>query len=275
MNASDGPDAINRASAEPYYLQLAERIRNQISAGILAMGDRLPSEGELATTWNLSRATVREALRLLEEQGWVTRIARRGAFASMPPQRGWLLQGREGFFEDEVEGRRRLVTTQVLRAEQAPLPPSAVEALQLPHGSHGYILERLRELDGKVALFSINYLPPQIGTLMSRSDVPSGEGSLNSTLRRAGYAVAGASRTVEAVEARDEIADRLRVPVGSPLLKIKSTSWDSQLIAFDHHEVWVRSDVVHVEIQVGAPAAPSTPVSASAPSPEIGRIASP
>jgi len=266
-----GTDAINRTSAEPYYLQLAERIRAQISVGALAMGDRLPSEGELATTWGLSRATVREALRLLEEEGWVTRIARRGAFASMPAQRGWLLQGREGFFEDEVDGRRRLVTTQVLRAEQAPLPDAAAEALQLPTGSHGYILERLRQLDGKVALFSINYLPPQIGTLVSRSDVPSGEGSLNATLRRAGYAVAGASRIVEAVAAQGEIAERLRVPAGSPLLKVKSTTWDAQLVAFDHHEVWVLSNVVHVEIQVGAPA----PSHSSSPSPEIGRLASP
>lgn len=271
MSRPDGGDAINRVSVEPYYLQLAERIRDQISAGTLAMGDRLPSEGELATTWNLSRATVREALRLLEEQGWVTRIPRRGAFASMPPQRGWLLQGREGFFEDEVEGRQRQVTTQVLRAEQAPLPASAAEALQLPPGSHGYILERLRELDGKVALFSINYLPPQIGTLISRSDVPTGEGSLNGTLRKAGYAVASASRTVEAVAAQGEIADRLQVRAGTPLLKIKSTSWDANLVAFDHHEVWVRSDVVHVEIQVGAPG----PVPASSHSPEIGRIVSP
>ena len=271
MSTPDGGGAIDRVSVEPYYLQLADRIRNQISDGVLAMGDRLPSEGELAATWNLSRATVREALRLLEEQGWVTRVPRRGAFASMPPQRGWLLQGREGFFEDEVEGRRRQVTTQVLRAEQAPLPASAVEALQLTPGSHGYVLERLRELDGKVALFSINYLPPQIGPLVSRSDVPSGEGSLNSTLRKAGYAVASASRTVEAVAAHGEIADRLQVRAGTPLLKIKSTSWDANLVAFDHHEVWVRSDVVNVEIQVGAPA----PTAASSHSPEIGRIVSP
>ncbi|GAA1717359.1 GntR family transcriptional regulator [Nonomuraea sp. LP-02] len=271
MNLPPDGKAIDRVSVEPYYLQLADRIRKQISDGHLAMGDRLPSEGELATTWNLSRATVREALRLLEEQGWVIRIPRRGAFASMPPQRGWLLQGREGFFEDEVEGRQRQVTTQVLRAEQAPLPQSALEALHLPPGSHGYVLERVRELDGKVALFSINYLPPQIGTLVSRGEVPTGTGSLNGILRRAGYAVASASRTVEAVAAEGEIARLLHVPEGTPLLKIKSTSWDANLVAFDHYEVWVRSDVVHVEIQVGAP----TPSSTSARHPEIGRIASP
>jgi len=133
------------------------------------------------------------------------------------------------------------------------------------------VLERLRELDGKIALFSVNYLPTQIGALVARSDVPTGEGSLNSILRRSGYAVAGASRTVEAVAAEGALADRLQVKPGTPLLKIKSTAWDANLAAFDHHEVWVRSDVVHVEIQVGAPATAQQ----VSPSPEIGRIVSP
>jgi GntR family transcriptional regulator len=271
MSDSDDGTTINRVSPVPYYLQLAERIRGQISSGALATGDRLPSEGDLATAHDLSRATVREALRQLEEEGWVTRIARRGAFASMPQQRGWLLQGREGFFEDEVEGLQRRVSTHVLRAEEAELPRSATDALQLAVGSRGYILERLRELDGKTALFSVNYLPPKIGVAVARSDVPSGGGSLNTTLRRAGYAVAGASRTVEAVAAQGEIANRLQVFVGTPLLKIKSTAWDHGLVAFDHHEVWVRSDVVHVEILVGAPA----PRQQSAAAAELGRIVSP
>ncbi|GAB2627887.1 GntR family transcriptional regulator [Paractinoplanes abujensis] len=269
MSGSGVEAAIDRVSSIPYYNQLADRIRDRISAGTIAVGERLPSEGELATSWNLSRATVREALRLLEEHGWVSRIARRGAFATMPPQRGWLLHGREGFFENE--SRRHRVTTAVLRAEQTELPRFAAEALQLPPGSAGYVLERVRALDGNIALYSINYLPSRIGRLVALSDVPTGTGSLNATMHQAGYDVAGASRTVEAVTADGTLAQRLDVPTGAPLLKIKSTSWNSDLVVFDHHEVWVRSDVVHVEIQVGAPA----PAHHPSPAPEFGRIASP
>jgi GntR family transcriptional regulator len=269
MSGPGGEAAIDRASVTPYYLQLADRIRDQISAGTIAVGERLPSEGELASSWNLSRATVREALRLLEEHGWVSRIARRGAFASIPPQRGWLLHGREGFFEDE--SRRHHVTTEVLRAEQTLLPRLAAEALPLQPGSEGYVLERLRELDGKIALYSINYLPSRIGRVVALSDVPAGAGSLNTTLHQAGYEVAGASRTVEAVAADGSVAKRQQVSTGAPLLKIKSTCWNSNLVAFDHHEVWVRSDVVHVEIQVGSPG----PAHQQSPTPAVGRLVSP
>lgn len=271
MSTAAASEAVNRVSPVAYYLQLTEWLQNQIASGRLPVGERLPSEGDLATTHKVSRATVREALRLLEEQGWVVRVARRGAFASMPEQRGWLLQGREGFFEDAVEGRQRRVTTHVLRAEQAMLPEPAAEALHLPTGSQGYILERVRDLDGHLALFSVNYLPAEIGNAVARSDVPSGAGSLNSTLRKAGYAVAGAFRTVEAVPAQGEIADRLKVKAGTPLLKIRSTSWNSDLMGFDHHETWVRSDVVRVEIMVGTPPA----AQGASVSPEIARIPSP
>src|SRR5262249_34189872 len=53
--------------------QLAERI----ASGTLAPGTRLPPEPRLAEELEVSRATLREALRSLEEDGYVTR--RRGA----------------------------------------------------------------------------------------------------------------------------------------------------------------------------------------------------
>lgn len=47
---------------------IAGRIRAQILSTDLQVGDRLPSEGELISTHGVSRATVREALRILESE---------------------------------------------------------------------------------------------------------------------------------------------------------------------------------------------------------------
>jgi GntR family transcriptional repressor for pyruvate dehydrogenase complex len=59
------------------YEQLAADIRERIHAGELRDGDRLPSEAALATQSKLSRATVREALRVLQEAGFVERASPR------------------------------------------------------------------------------------------------------------------------------------------------------------------------------------------------------
>jgi GntR family transcriptional repressor for pyruvate dehydrogenase complex len=66
------PVSISRA-----YEQLAGRIRSRILAGELSEGDRLPSELALADEAKVSRGTVREALRLLEEAGFVERTSPR------------------------------------------------------------------------------------------------------------------------------------------------------------------------------------------------------
>ena len=54
------------------YGRLALSIRQQILSGELTPGDRLPTEPELSTTYQVSRNTAREALRILASQGLVT-----------------------------------------------------------------------------------------------------------------------------------------------------------------------------------------------------------
>lgn len=70
------PDDTTQTSA-PRYMALAEILRSGIAAGSPDVGEQLPTEHELCDTYNVSRHTVREALRLLSEDGLIAR--RRGA----------------------------------------------------------------------------------------------------------------------------------------------------------------------------------------------------
>ncbi len=65
---------------------IVEQIKANIFAGKLAPGDRLPSEKELGEQFDLSRITVRDALRVLESKGLITiKVgARGGAFVANP-----------------------------------------------------------------------------------------------------------------------------------------------------------------------------------------------
>lgn len=59
------------------YEQLAGLLRERITSGDLREGDRLPSETALAKQAGVSRSTVREALRILEQGGLVERASPR------------------------------------------------------------------------------------------------------------------------------------------------------------------------------------------------------
>lgn len=64
-------------SSGPAYQRLAASIRDSIHSGELEPGHRLPPELELANREGVSRSTVREALRLLQESGYIERSSPR------------------------------------------------------------------------------------------------------------------------------------------------------------------------------------------------------
>lgn len=242
---------IDRASAEPFYLQLEGWIERQISSGVFGVGDALPSETQLCREFGLSRHTVRETFRLLQEKGRIRVVQRRGAFVSTPQAPSWMLQFAEGFSEAETSYKRK-VDTEVLSVAFEMLPVEAAQALELPQGSPGVIVERLRRLDGDLALYGINYLIPGLAPVIGNGDTLRGTGSLNRLLRQAGWLVHGAKRSLSAVSANRALAAKLGVKLGAPLMLIRSVSWDAQDRRFDYYWSWVRSEKVPVEIEVQA-----------------------
>ncbi len=63
--------------AFPLYQQVADSLRRDIETGVYPVGSSLPTEAQLCTDFEISRHTARDALRLLEQAGYVSR--RRGA----------------------------------------------------------------------------------------------------------------------------------------------------------------------------------------------------
>lgn len=61
----------------PAYAAVVDRLRRAIALGIVLPGDRLPSERTLAEQLEVSRVTVREALRVLQGEGLL--VTRRGS----------------------------------------------------------------------------------------------------------------------------------------------------------------------------------------------------
>src|SRR5688572_12085249 len=60
----------------PAYAAVVDRLRRSIALGIVAPGERLPSERALAAGLGVSRVTVREALRVLQGEGII--VTKRG-----------------------------------------------------------------------------------------------------------------------------------------------------------------------------------------------------
>jgi DNA-binding GntR family transcriptional regulator len=75
---------VDRASFVPMYYQLQELMKEHIESGSWPPGGLLPSEPELARSFGVSRAVVRQALAILEDDHQIRRIQGRGTFVAHP-----------------------------------------------------------------------------------------------------------------------------------------------------------------------------------------------
>src|SRR6202020_1886987 len=87
---------IDRRSPMPLYFQLARLLIDDINSGRWQAGERLPSESEICERYGVSRATVRQALLRLENEGMIQRLKGRGTFISDARHRSWLGQATHG-----------------------------------------------------------------------------------------------------------------------------------------------------------------------------------
>ena len=74
-----------KADHRHLYLQVIDRLKSDIEAGIFKENEKLPSEFELSKSLGVSRATLREALRLLEEENVIVRRHGVGTFVNPKP----------------------------------------------------------------------------------------------------------------------------------------------------------------------------------------------
>jgi DNA-binding FadR family transcriptional regulator len=122
--------AGNGKGSPPAYQQLAERLRDEILAGSLAAGERLPGEADLCEAEGVSRSTVREAIRLLEAQQLVitTRGTTGGSFvAQHSPGR---IHRELGTSLDLLVGNDELTVEQIIEARRLLEVPAVALAAE-------------------------------------------------------------------------------------------------------------------------------------------------
>jgi GntR family transcriptional regulator len=114
-------DHIDPRSATPLYAQIAARVKLAIASGEWAAGFGLPSVRQLATTLRVNPATVVQAYRELESEGFVEMRHGAGTFvAKLAPDR----RRRE-----RQASARRLVRDMIAEAARLGLSPTELASI--------------------------------------------------------------------------------------------------------------------------------------------------
>ncbi|ONH63975.1 HTH-type transcriptional repressor YvoA [Streptococcus parauberis] len=145
---------------KPLYLQLVDtleiKIREQMSPN-----DKLLSERELSEANQVSRITVRQALKELEMRGLIYRKQGKGSYVSNIVEPATDLSTSFSFTE-QMKKLGKIPKTTILSFEQTQVTPYLSKKLGMEEDSQVYELERLRIADSKPLMFERSYLPENL-----------------------------------------------------------------------------------------------------------------
>lgn len=225
-----------------------EALSAAIAAGTYPPASRLPSEERLATTLRVSRVTVREALRVLEERGLIQRRHGRGTFVAERPIRKDL--NRNFGITSMIQQAGYRPGTKSLSVEVVRDRPDLAERLQLHHGAELLIVTRLRLADSRPVIYSTealsgDVLPSEDLRSLLTDERQSLYGLLYQHCRIVVYR--GMAELYPEVADR-ELAELLGVRRGAPLLRIDQVDYGATgepvLYSTEHHVAgWVRFSV--------------------------------
>jgi len=120
-------------STTPRYQQLKDEIIRKISAGELKPQDRVPSENDLVGSAGVSRMTANRALRELNDEGYVDRVAGVGTFVADLKANSHVLEVRN--IADEVRRRGHRHCSSVLQQTGTDAPDETAAILQIASGT--------------------------------------------------------------------------------------------------------------------------------------------
>ena len=73
---------LDYRDVRPIYTQIIDGFKEQITAGILRPGEKLPSVRELAAELAINPNTIQRSYRTLETEGWIVTVPGKGCFVS-------------------------------------------------------------------------------------------------------------------------------------------------------------------------------------------------
>ena len=205
-----------------------------------AIGDRLPSETELAKILRVSRVTLREAIRQLREDGFL--YSRRGS--------GTYVAGNVKQIAGTLDvnyGMTRMITEAgfrpgVTRYETSLIhaPQWLAEKLRVKKGCGIVLLTRVRTADDKPVVFSRDYLSPRVATIFLAVD---GQiVSLFDMIEQNGIAFGSSFAELRPETCSRELAQKLGCRTGGPILALRQVLVDRKGAILFYGEDYFRPD---------------------------------
>lgn len=204
------------------YLQVIDHLKRDIEGGLYKEKEKLPSEFDLAKQLGVSRATLREALRILEEENVIIRLHGVGTFVNSKP-----------LFTSGIE-QLKSVTSMI---EEAGMKPGTIflsSLTQIPTEEDircfscsledGIVtIERVRTANGEPVVYCLDKVPEKI---LSAASFHKEESLLTILEKEAGRRITYAVADIKPIGFHEKISPILECQPETALLVLKQMHFD-------------------------------------------------
>ncbi|BDR55699.1 GntR family transcriptional regulator [Xylocopilactobacillus apis] len=200
--------------AEPKYQVIAADLLHKIQTGVYPQNTLIPPELELATQFQVSRPTVRQAIATLVNEGYLERRRKRGTLVKKTKIEQEFTHLIESY-STEMSAKGIYPKTNLLYFAEEKATSEVTQNLHVDPGAVVFKLVRLRYADGQPVVLVTTYVPKERIPELVNYDFA--KDSLYSTLEKHQLKVTRVIRKLEVVEASETTANLLNIAVNKPV----------------------------------------------------------
>ncbi|HEL1586756.1 TPA: GntR family transcriptional regulator [Streptococcus suis] len=210
------------------YITIHDKIKEQIDQGIWAIGQRLPSERDLAEEFGVSRMTLRQGITLLVEEGVLQRKVGSGTYVANTRVQE-KMRGTTSFSEIvQLQGKEP--SSRVLSFVKTKPNEKEIDLLGLEKGEFVIRMERVRFADAVPVVYEVASIPARLIQDMKKEEVTN---QFYKTLTKNGFKLGKTQQTIYARLANDKIAKLLHISKNHPILALRQVSYLENGQAFE------------------------------------------
>lgn len=228
---------IDKNSSVPLHEQIKKEVRAMIAQPEYIAGKMLPTEMELSRRLGVSRSTIRQAITALVNEGLLERKKGAGTKVSTGEIRG---VGRQWHsFSQEMKSLGIEVCNFELHVLWTKAPDKVASFFEIPPGSRILQMKRLRGSKSGPFVFFISYFNPRLNL--------KGDENFNQPLytllkETCGCVAATSQEYIVAVNADEQLAEKLGVEKNTALLKRTREVYDLNKMPIEYNIGYYRSD---------------------------------
>ncbi|MGD0725101.1 MAG: GntR family transcriptional regulator [Spirochaetia bacterium] len=237
---------VDKSNSTPLWAQVEEDVENQIRAGNLKSGMKIPSEFELAAKYGISRLTVRRALERLVSKGLIFTQPGKGTFVTdhdLPYGFSAMVS-----FGRTLREMGHDVGTEVLDQAVIPGPAEILRTLRLDSSATVVVIRRLRFVDGAPAAIHTSYFDARIYAPLLSLDLAK-ESILEAAERIGGIRIAYSQESIRAIPCSSAESLLLSVETGRPLIELEGVVFDDRNVPARYTRGLYRGDMFRFDFK--------------------------